>query len=269
MSIRWSTNGRYIAVISGCSFMLLDSIYTGKSGPGVYPPNSARFFVRKVVQCGVHFRAVSFSQNNSFIALTDDQTRILNINLDCQCDRILEGKCPRLYVSLLRTLLFCADTHNRNSSELDVVDSAWSRDGSVFALGSTAELSIYDVKSSRPDKWRHLFSTSFDLTISSLAWGPSLSPSIQYLGFGGSSLIVLEIKPAERIWETVLSLPCRSFTNDLDWHDDGILAFGDDDGTASVVDLAYLKSGRTVSEFSYSWQRQVGSGRFAIQTFMY
>ena len=35
-----------------------------------------------------------------------------------------------------------------------------------------------------------------------------------------------------------------------------MLCIGDDDGTVSVVDLSYLKSGKAVSEMNYNWQRQ-------------
>ncbi|KAL9190889.1 hypothetical protein ACHAXT_000595 [Thalassiosira profunda] len=232
MTIRWSPDGASIAIASGSTFVLLDSSSAGKEG--VHPQSSALYTVRKVIQGGASFSSLSFSPTGQYLALSDDRTQILDVNIGCRCARVLD--------------------------QPGVVSSAWSTNGAVFAMvGGSSELSIYDVKGASPDKWSLLFSISFKAMITSLCWGPSTSTGIYYLAFGGENetVAILEVRTQERIWETVLQIPCNSCINALDWNEDGMLCIGDDDGSASVVDLSYLcKSGKAVSEMNYNWQRQ-------------
>ncbi|KAL7545202.1 hypothetical protein ACHAWF_008553 [Thalassiosira exigua] len=232
MSMRWSPDGQ-LAITSGCTFVLLDT-YSGE--PGRHPESSAKFLVRKVIQGGSNFTCISISPNSRFIALAGDETRILDIKNDCSCVQVLD-----------------------ESNAIDqsyVIASAWSDD--VFAMvGERPNLStnlyIYDA-----NEWELLFSIAFKVSITSLCLGPSVSEGLHYLAFGGENetVSIIEFRTHKRTWETVLQIPCESITNDLAWNDDGLLCIGDDNGTASVVDLSYLKSGNEVGEMSYNWQRQ-------------
>ena len=236
MSIKWSPDGRCIAVTSGSTFVLLDSTYSCKEG--THPPSSAHFLVRKVIQCGVCFTSISFSSNGHFLALADDQTRILDLRNGCDSVRLLDLE----------------------SEDVDhgIISLDWSDDGALLAMAGRSNVTIYDTCSSSPDKWVLLFAISFKSSISSLCWGPPVKKGLHYLAFGGENenVAILEVRTREKIWETVLQIECKSMVNDLAWNDQGLLSIGDDDGTVSVVDLSYLGSGDTVGSFNYNWQRQ-------------
>jgi WD40 repeat protein len=231
VAIRWTSSGKNVAIFSGATFVLLDTIYCGKSG--LHPQSSSRFLVRKIVQGGINFVSMSLSPKGEYVALTDDtQTRILDINNNCKSIRTLEQ-------------------HN-------VFCTGWSPNGLLFAsVGKRGHLIVYDSKSSS-EEWPSLFSITVSDTIEALCWGPSSKKSVQYLAFGGEERIVtiIEVRSFEKAWETVLQLRCGSNINDLDWNERGLLCIGDDEGSVSVVDLSYLKSGRRVSEMNYNWQRQ-------------
>jgi WD40 repeat protein len=230
ITIQWSSSGRNVAIASGSTFVLFDTIFCGKVG--VHPASSSRFLVRKVIQGGVNFTSLAFSPKGDYIALTDDQTRILNIKDDCSCVRVLDQQ--------------------------NVLSSGWSPDGAAFALvGKRDNLSIYDSRSSSKE-WKLLFSIAVSETVLSLCWGPSVKKGLHYLAFAGEDrkVTILEVRTYERTWETVIEIPCASNINDLDWSDRGMICIGDDEGTVSVVDLSYLKSGRAVNEMNYNWQRQ-------------
>lgn len=238
MTIKWSPDGKHIGVASGSTFVLIGTSYSGKAG--VHPSSSARFSVRKVLQSGVYFTSLAFSPNSRFLALSDDQTRLLNSNEGWSCVRVLD--------------------QSNVIDQSNVVSSAFSSDGSVFAMvsGRSNHLSIYDVSCREPEKWELLFSIAFKSIVSTLCWGPSVKTGLHYLAFGGESetVAILEIRNNEKIWETVLQVPCNSKLNGLDWNEEGMLCVGDDDGTVSIIDLSYLKSGQEVSEMNYNWQRQ-------------
>ena len=128
-----------------------------------------------------------------------------------------------------------------------------------------------------PAEWEALFTLGSDGDGRALAWmgpgggagvngaGPNgaglnaaAGNSLQYLACGGDGrkVTVLEIRMPERTWETVLVVPRPSCVMALDWHPSGLLAVAGSDGTAAVVDLAYLRSGKAVLEMNYHWQRQ-------------
>ena len=228
--IRWSTSGKYVAVTSGTTFVLFDTVYSGKID--LHPQSSSRFLIRKIIQGGVNFISAVISPRENYIALTDSMTRILDLNKNCSCVKTFQQQ--------------------------NVTCVGWSSNGSLFALvEKRGSLSIYDAKSST-DKWKSLFSISVSDTILSLVWGPSSKKGLQYLAFGGEERVVtiIEVRCYECAWETVLQLRCESNINVLDWNETGLLCIGDDEGSVSVVDLSYLKSGRAVSEMNYNWQKQ-------------
>ena len=239
MTIKWSPNGKFVAIASGSTFVLLDTSYSGKEG--THPQSQARFLVRKVLQSGAVFSTISCSPKSQFLALSDSQTRILDLRHGCSCVRVLD-----------------------QSNEIDQshgTSSAWSDDGCLFALvgGRAHILTIYDVNSSLPDNWELIFSISLRSAITSLCWGSSMSDGLYYLAFGGGddeTINILEIRSHEQIWETVMEIPFYAKVNVLDWNNSGLLSIGDDDGSVSVLDLSYLKSGQAVSEMSYNWQKQ-------------
>ena len=231
MTLRWSPSGRNIAITSGSTFVLLDTVYSGKAG--THPQSNARFLVKKVIQGGVNFVSLSFSPKSEWLALTGEETTIIDVKHGCSSVRVLEQQ--------------------------NVLSSGWSPDGSVFAIvGKRDNLSIYYAKGSSPKDWELLFSISFSVTVLALCWGPSVNKGLQYLAFGGEhkKVTILEVRTLERTWETVLQIPCKSNVNDLDWNNRGMLCMGDDEGVVSIVDLSYLKSGRAVNEMNYNWQRQ-------------
>ena len=66
----------------------------------------------------------------------------------------------------------------------------------------------------------------------------------------------MEVRVQEGTWETVLRIPRAGAINALDWSRDGLLAAAIDNGTVTIIDLAYLQLGIPVNEMDYSWQRQ-------------
>lgn len=239
VTIKWSPDGEYVAIASGRTFVLLDTAYSGKEG--THPPSQARFLVRKVIQSGVIFSTIACSPNSQFLALSDSQTRILDLKNGCCCVRVLD--------------------QSNKIDQSHATSCAWSDDGSLFAMvGGRADiLFIYDAHSSFPDKWELIFSISFRSAITSLCWGFSVSDGLYYLAFGGGddeTITIVEIRSHEHIWETVMEFPYCAKVNVLNWNNSGLLGIGDDEGSVSVLDLSYLKSGQAVSEMSYNWQRQ-------------
>lgn len=237
MNIKWSPDGIHVAIACGTTFVLLDTLYRGKVG--VHPVSNTRFLVRKILHSGVSFTTLSFSPNSQFLALSSDQMRVLDLEDGCSCVRVLQQR----------------NTHDRS----DALSCAWSDDGLIFAtVCGKSSLSIYDVTSSSPENWELLLTISFKSAINSLCWGSSVKKGLYYLAFGGENetVAVLEIRSHEKIWETVIQVPCRTKINILGWHDNGMLSIGGEDGTVSVIDLSYLKCGKTVGEMSYNWQRQ-------------
>ena len=230
VAIRWSSSGKYVAVTSGTTFVLFDTVYCGNND--LHPKSSSRFLVRKIIQGGVNFISVAISPKGNYIALTGGQTRILDLHKVCSCVNIFQ--------------------------EQNVTCAGWSSNGSLFALvEKRGSLSIYDAKSSA-NEWKSLFSIAVSDTILSLVWGPSSKKGLQYLAFGGEERVVtiIEVRCYECAWETVLQLRCGSNINVLDWNELGLLCIGDDEGSVSVIDLSYLKSGHAVSEMNYNWQKQ-------------
>jgi WD40 repeat protein len=239
MTIKWSPNGKFVAIASGSTFVLLDTLYSGKEGK--HPQSQARFLVRKILHSGVVFSTISCNPMSQFLALSDSQTRILDLRHNCSCVRVLD--------------------QSNDIDQSHATSSAWSDDGSLFAMvgGRASVLSIYDMNSSFPDKWELIFSISLRSAISSLCWGSSVTDGLYYLAFGGGdgeTITILEIRSNEQIWETVLEFPFCAKVNVLDWNNSGLLSIGDADGSVSVLDLSYLKSGQAVSEMSYNWQKQ-------------
>lgn len=231
MSIEWSPNGDYIAIACGRTFVLLDTFHRGKEG--IHPLSNTRFLVRKILHSGASFTTVAFSPSSQFLALSSDQMRVLDLENGCCCARVLH--------------------------QCNALSCAWSEDSSIFAtVCGMSTLSIYDVTSSSPENWKQLLAISFKSAINSLCWGPSVTKGLYYLAFGGENetMAVLEIRSHEKIWETVIQVPCHSKINVLRWHSSGMLCIGNEDGTVSVIELSYLKSGKTVCEMSYNWQRQ-------------
>jgi WD40 repeat protein len=231
MNIEWSPDGNNIAIACGRSFVLLDTLYRGKEG--IHPLSNARFLVRKILHSGTSFTTLAFSPNSQFLAVSSDQMTVLDLENGCSCVRVLH--------------------------ESNALSCAWSEDSSVFAtVCGRSALSIYDVTSTSPENWKQLLTISFKLAINSLCWGPSVTKGLYYLAFGGENetMAVLEIRSHEKIWETVIQVPCHSKISVLRWHSNGMLCIGNEDGTVSTIDLFYLKSGKTVCEMSYNWQRQ-------------
>ena len=137
--------------------------------------------------------------------------------------------------------------------------NAWSSDGKWFAMiGREQNLVFYDTTSQIPYEWRSIFEVQITEAGLALAWGPPSKRGLRYCAFGGEdkTIHILELRDKEKSWEKVLEVPRDGFVNDLDWNKDGLLAAAISDGTVTVMDMSYLRSGWAVNEMDYNWQRQ-------------
>lgn len=128
----------------------------------------------------------------------------------------------------------------------------------LAAMGDKNTLTIYDTRDSRPTYWRAIFSLKCDFCGRALSWSPQNVGGLQYLAYGGKSnhIYITEIRIVEHTWETVLRIPRDEHVCDLDWSASGLLAAGSENGTVTIIDLAYLQCGIPANEKDYQWQRQ-------------
>jgi WD40 repeat protein len=232
LSIAWSKNGTYIAVVAGRKVVI---IAKSSAPSGSLPPNSSGFRVSQVIRHAEMVHDVALSPDSRYAAVSGfKKTRFLDAASNFKC--ILE-------------------IANEGTS----ISNAWSPDGCWFAtIGKNQHLLIYDTSSSKPSEWTAIFTVETAQTGLALAWGPAMVGGLQYVAYGGegSKVYIMEIRTKEQAWETVLGIPREGVIRDLDWNGEGLLAAAVGNGTVSVMDLSYLQSGWAVNEMDYNWQRQ-------------
>lgn len=232
LSIDWSKDGSYIAVVAGSKVVVIAKS-SGLSRSA--PPNTSGFYVAQVVRDFELVHDVASSPNSRYVAISGfKKTRFLDTKANFKC--ILEI-----------------------ANEGTTVSNAWSPDGCWFAtIGKNQHLLIYDTSSLKCSEWKIMFTVQTQQPGLTLAWGPTMAGGLQYIAYGGEGkkIYVLEIRTKERAWETVLAIPRDGVIHDLDWNYEGLLACAVGNGTVSVMDLSYLQSGYAVNEMDYNWQRQ-------------
>jgi WD40 repeat protein len=226
-SVRWSPDDKYV-VVGGADTLVIVSTGRGRKKSSSVPTSASGFSIRKVIRGMMNIRHIGIDYDCGTVAVCGESVRMLDAMNKFRC--VLEIK-----------------------SEV-ILATAWSRDGTLFAsIGRGHDLTIYDTSS-----WRKMFTLSCVQAGLALAWGPTVTKGLQYLAYGGESkkVRIIEIRTQEESWEQVLSVPRNGVVNDLDWNLDGMLAVAVGDGTATVLDLAYLQCGQAVNEKDYRWQRQ-------------
>lgn len=231
--VRWSPDGKTIAVASGGTLAILNAANSGVSN-GQSPACASRFSVQKLIRGLENIESIAFSPNHKMLAVcAQNSTRIMDIK---------EG--------------FETVRHFKKGM---VLASSWSPDGTLFAMvGCDRTLTIYDTSTSKADDWRVIFTMKCGESGMALAWGMSVTDGLQYLAYGGKDkkVTILEIRTHEVTWETVIEISRQGAIYDLDWNDDGMLAVAVGNGTLAIIDLGYLQSGTAVNEMNYNWQRQ-------------
>mmetsp|Transcript_13821 Transcript_13821/g.38186 ORF Transcript_13821/g.38186 Transcript_13821/m.38186 type:complete len:1280 (-) Transcript_13821:115-3954(-) len=247
LSIDCSLNGHFSVIGSKDALIVV--------GPSVRARKlrsaASGFSIQRVIRDVGETNCVSIDRNSRYIAVAGDRTRVFDATKDFR--QVRSWRTGSIYAT------------------------AWSPDGSWLAtIGQSKTLHIYDTRSELEDRWRKMFSLECDFVGQALAWGPTIVGGLAYLAYSGAKVIwIMEIRTLEETWEAILRIPRDGNVRDLDWNADGLLAAGIDDGTVSIIDLAYLQSGIAVNEKDYNWQRQAltcfteirrNRGRNCIQT---
>ena len=250
LSIDWSLNGRFAVIGSKDALIIVGPNMRSPSyaqhchhcpsptcgdGSARRRPLSADFSIQRVIRNIGETNAVAIDSRSRYVAVAGDRTRIFDAS-----------KAFLLAHSWKTGITYAV---------------AWSPNSQFLAcMGFGKVLSIYDTSDYRVKRWRSVFSLQCDFNGYALAWAPHIvGGGLVYLAYGGSSKIIyiMEIRTLENSWETVLRIPRDGQIRDLDWGSNGLLAAGIDNGTVSIIDLAYLlSSGVAVNEKDYNWQRQ-------------
>jgi WD40 repeat protein len=231
ISIEWSLNGAYLAVVAGSKVVI---VARSSSLPGSAPPNASGFYVAKVVRDLGMMHDIAIDPQSRFVAVSGVTTRILDATANFKCIREIE--CEGISQAI-----------------------SWSPDGTWLAtIGKDQSLLIYDASPESPSQWRVVFTVQMKQPGLALTWGPPMLGGLQYCAYGGKDkkVYIMEIRTKERTWETVLGIPRDGVIHDLDWNNEGLVAAAIGNGTVTVMDLSYLQSGWAVNEMDYNWQRQ-------------
>jgi WD40 repeat protein len=231
-SIVWSPNGSYVMVGSGDTLAIIGQASAIEMGPKV-PPRTSGLGIRKLIRDVDTISSITIHISSRYVAIAGESISILDAAHDFNYIRRFE----------LGPMKACA----------------WSLDGTWLATtGESCNMIIFDTSNASVISWRQVFTLDCEEAGNALAWGPSVVNGLQYLAYGGDNqkVTVIEIRTLEGTWETVLEVERSGTVNDLDWSDSGLLAVAVGDGTVTIIDLAYLKSGCAVNEMDYNWQRQ-------------
>lgn len=231
-SIVWSRNGSYVMVGSGDKLAIIGHATPASMGEKL-PPRTSGLGIRKVIRDVDPISCIAIHMLSRYVAIAGVSLAILDAANDFNYVRTFE----------LGSLKACA----------------WSVDGTWLATtGESSNLIIFDTSNASVSVWRKVFTLDCVEAGNALAWGPSVVDGLQYLAYGGDNqkVTIIEIRTLEGTWETVLEVERNGAINDLDWGDSGLLAAAVGDGTVTIIDLAYLKSGCAVNEMDYNWQRQ-------------
>eukprot|EP00934_Nitzschia_sp_Nitz4_P002029 Nitzschia sp. Nitz4//scaffold42_size132992//33374//36964//NITZ4_003386-RA/size132992-processed-gene-0.6-mRNA-1//1//CDS//3329551679//2029//frame0 len=232
LSIQWSLNGSFVAIVAGSTVVII-----ARSGtvPSSAPPSASGFHIAQVIRDFGMAHAVAIAPKSRFLAVSGKgKTWILDAAHDF--DTVLELE-----------------------SQGKALANSWSPDGCWFAtIGKQQNLLVYDTSTENPKDWKVVFSVQTKKPGLALAWGPAMIGGLQYCAYGGEDkkVYIMEIRTSERTWETVLGIPRDGVIHDLDWNNEGLVAAAVGNGTVTVMDLSYLQSGWAVNEMDYNWQRQ-------------
>lgn len=233
-SIVWSPNNSYVMVGSGGSLAIIGKAEVAASRGRLVPPQTSGLGIRKVLRDVGKVNSIAIHIASRYAAVVGDAISILDA---------------------------ANDFNFITRWEMDSVmkSTAWSLDGTwLVATGENSCMHIYDTSDIEVENWHEVFSLECHDASTALAWGPSVVHGLQYLAYGGDGkkVTVIEIRTLEGTWETVLEVERNGAIHDLDWSASGLLAVAIGDGTVTIIDLGYLKSGRAVNEMDYTWQRQ-------------
>ena len=232
-SINWSPNGSYIVIGSGSILMVVTKT-TPINRNAKFPPKTSGFGVRKVIRDMERVTSISIHSNSRFVAVSGSSTRILDAGIDFKCVKRWDQR--------------------------EVLANAFSSDGTWLAtVGRNQNVTIFDTSdSTNATEWKKAFTVQADHACYTVAWGPSVTEGLQYMAYGGEDkrVTIIEIRTYEQTWETVLEVDRGGVIHGLDWSKNGLLAVAIADGTVSIIDLGYLRSGWAVNEMDYKWQRQ-------------
>lgn len=231
-SIKWSPNGSYVVVGSGNSLVVITKTNPTSRNSSV-PPKTSGFGVRKVMRDLGRIASVSIHVSSRYIAVSGSATSVLDAGND--------------FVVVQRW------------DDRELLANAWSPDGTWLAtVGRSQNLTILDTSGESVSQWRVVFTLQASCACHALAWGPPIADGLQYMAYGGDDkkVTIIEVRTYEATWETVLEVERQGAIHGLDWSKSGLLAVAIGDGTVSIIDLAYLRSGVPVNEMDYNWQRQ-------------
>jgi WD40 repeat protein len=235
-SIVWSPNGSYVMVGSGDTLSIIGQATADEMHRKVVPPRTSGLAIRKVIRDVDAISSIAIHRLSRYAALVGESISILDAANDFHYVRRWEGVGEGIMKAC-----------------------AWSPDGSWLATtGDSSRLLIFDTSDPSVTCWKEFFTVDCEEASNALAWGPSVVDGLQYLAYGGNNhtVTIIEIRTLEGTWETVLEVSRKGIINDLDWSDSGLLAVAVGDGTVTIIDLAYLKSGCAVNQMDYNWQRQ-------------
>mmetsp|Transcript_7452 Transcript_7452/g.17048 ORF Transcript_7452/g.17048 Transcript_7452/m.17048 type:complete len:283 (-) Transcript_7452:801-1649(-) len=218
---------------SGDSLVIITKTAPGPQKKTKIPPMTSGFGVRKVIRDMGIISSVAIKKGSRYVAVSGSMTWILDSANNFTCVKRWDQRA--------------------------ILANAWSPDGTWLAtVGHSQNLTIFDTSSDIVTQWRVVFTLQASEAGHAIAWGPSVVEGLQYLAYGGEDkkVTVIEIRTYEGTWETVLEVQRPGVIHGLDWHTNGLLAVAVDDGTVTIIDLAYLMSGIPVNEMDYNWQRQ-------------
>lgn len=233
VAIVWSPNGSYVMVGTSNTLSIIGQANSVLKGDKL-PPSSSGLGIRKVIRDLETMSTISIHGGSRFVALVGESISILDAANDFNCVKRW-------------------DDHQRMKA------SAWSLDGTWLATtGMNSGIVIFDTSDESVTAWDTVFTFDCEDAGNALAWGPSVVEGLQYLAFGGDNkkITIIEIRTNDGTWETVLEVSRNGAIHALDWSDNGLLAVAVGDGTVTIIDLGYLKSGWAVNEMDYNWQRQ-------------
>ena len=250
LSIEWSPNGAFLAISTKNKVVIISRINQHRQMNS--PPNSSGFAIAKVIRESGIIMDVTIDPDSRFVAVCGSKTSIFDAGANFEM--VLEIANAN-YRSLSLANAWSSDANYRSLS----LANAWSSDGEWLAMvGRRQNLVFYDTCSKVPNDWQIIFDVEVDQAGLALAWGPPGKRGLRYCAFGGEdkSIHILELRDRERSWEKILKVPRDGIIHDLDWNKEGLLAAAIDDGTVTILDLSYLRSGLAVNEMDYNWQRQ-------------
>jgi WD40-like Beta Propeller Repeat len=230
--IAWSPNDIYVLISKKDTISIFNNLSKSET-ENKLPPNTFGLWMRKEINEVSKISSISIHVSSRYVAIAGKSLIILDAENDFKAVREFELESSRA--------------------------CSWSSDGSwLAATGKGSKIFIFDTGSISVSSWKLVFTLDCDEPANALAWGPAVVDGLQYLAYGGESqrVTIIEIRTFEGTWENVLKVIRNAAITALDWSLSGLLAAAVANGTVTIIDLAYLKSGCAINEMDYKWQRQ-------------